>query len=153
MIRVTSRGSAGLASSSDQISWRSSVRALMTTIGWSASNERSMSVIGTAPVRSKAAGVSSPGTLVTSMLPGLNPSLQLYGAALTGLPSRFFGIHSSRSASRLPVGLVGSARVKRSLGHGYRHAEGSSGSHATAAPAGSNANAAATAAMSTPALT
>ena len=77
MISVTSRGSAGLASSSDQISWRSSVRALMTTIGWAGSNERSMSVIGTAPVRSNAAGVSRPGTFVTIMLPGLKPSLQL----------------------------------------------------------------------------
>ena len=38
---------------------------------------RSMSVIGTAPVRRKASGVSSPGTLVTIMLPGLKPSLQL----------------------------------------------------------------------------
>src|SRR6187401_2406303 len=121
----------------------------MTTIGWAASKERSMSVIGTAPVRAKAAGVSRPGTFVTIMLPGLKPSLQLYGAELTGLPRRFFGIHSSRSASRLPVGLVGSARVKWSLGHGYRHAAGSSGSQATAAPAGTNKKAAAAAAMST----
>jgi hypothetical protein len=36
----------------------------------------------------------------------------LYGAELTGFPKRFFGIQSSRSASRRPVGLVGSARVK-----------------------------------------
>ena len=53
------------------------MRALMTTTGWSASKERSMSVIGTAPVRAKAAGVSSPGSFVTIMLPGLKPSLQL----------------------------------------------------------------------------
>src|SRR5215212_1438652 len=112
-----------------------------------------MSVIGTAPVRAKAAGVSSPGTFVTIMLPGLKPSFQLYGAALTGLPSRLRGIQSSRRASRLPVGLVGSALVKWSFGHGYRQAAGSSGSQATAAPAGNATNAATTTAMSTPALT
>jgi hypothetical protein len=49
----------------------------MTTTGWSSSKERSMSVIGTAPVRAKASGVSRPGTLVTIMLPGLKPSLWL----------------------------------------------------------------------------
>src|SRR5687767_2466982 len=151
MISVTSRGSAGLASSSDQIRWRSSVRALMTTIGCAGSKLRSTSVIGTAPVRRNASGVSSPGTFVTILLPGLKPSLQLYGAELTGLPKRFFGIQSSRRASRLPVGLVESARVKWSFGHGYRQAAGSSGSHANAAPAGTNRNAATTAAMSTPA--
>ena len=47
----------------------------MTTTGCSGSNERSMSVIGTAPVRANAAGVSRPGTFVTIMLPGLKPSL------------------------------------------------------------------------------
>ena len=36
-----------------------------------------MSVIGTAPVRAKASGVSRPGTFVTIMLPGLKPSLKL----------------------------------------------------------------------------
>src|SRR6187551_962295 len=112
-----------------------------------------MSVIGTAPVRRNASGVSSPGTLVTISFPGLKPSFQLYGAALIGLPSRFLGIQSSWSASRLPVGLVGSARVKWSFGHGYRHADGSSGSQANALPTGTSTNAAATAAMSTPART
>src|SRR4051794_40779857 len=112
-----------------------------------------MSVIGTAPVRRNASGVSSPGTFVTIMLPGLNPSFQLYGAALTGLPNRFFGIQSSCRASRLPVGLVGSALVKWSFGHGYRHADGSSGSQANAPAAGNTKNAAAIAAMSTPART
>ena len=74
------RGVAGveaLASSSDQISWRRPVRALMTSTGWSGSNDRAMSVIGTAPVLAKAAGVSSPGTLVTIGAPGLKPSDQL----------------------------------------------------------------------------
>jgi hypothetical protein len=94
------------------------VRALITTTGWAGSKERSTSVIGTAPVRRNASGVSSPGTLVTIMLPGLKPSLWLYGAALTGLPSRLRGISSSRSASRRPVAVEGSATVKWSFGHG-----------------------------------
>jgi hypothetical protein len=117
-IRVTSRGSAGLASSSDQISWRWRVRALITTTGWPGSKERSMSVIGTAPVRRKASGVSSPGTFVTIMLPGLKPSFWRYGAALTGFPKRLRGISSSVSASRRPVAVEGSAVVKWSFGHG-----------------------------------
>src|SRR5215210_7078541 len=112
-----------------------------------------MSVIGTAPVRANASGVSSPGTFVTIMFPGLKPSFQLYGAALTGFPSRLRGIHSSRSARRRPVGLEASALVKWSFGHGYRQAAGSSGSQANAAPAGSNKKAAKTAPMSTPART
>ena len=51
------------------------------------------------------------------------------------------------------TGLVESARVNWSFGHGYRQAAGSSGSHANAAPAGTTRNAATTAAMSTPART
>ena len=36
-----------------------------------------MSVIGTAPLRAKASGVSRPGTLVTMSAPGLKPSARL----------------------------------------------------------------------------
>ena len=97
-----------------------------------------MSVIGTAPVRANAAGVSRPGTFVTIMLPGLKPSLRVVRRGAHRLAGRLRGIHSSRRARRLPVGLESSARVKWSFGHGYRHAAGSSGSQANAAPAGSN---------------
>ena len=48
-------------SSSAQISWRLPVSASITTIGWSGSKERAMSVIGTAPVCANASGVSMPG--------------------------------------------------------------------------------------------
>jgi hypothetical protein len=64
-------------SSSAQISWRRPVRALITTTGWSRSKERPMSVIGTAPVRANAAGVSRPGTFVMIVEPGLKPSERL----------------------------------------------------------------------------
>ena len=70
-------GVEALESSSVQISCRRSVRALITRIGAAASSERATSVIGADPVRAKAAGVSSPGTLVTIGAPGLKPSDQL----------------------------------------------------------------------------
>jgi hypothetical protein len=79
MISVTSAGSVGFESISDQIGWRCFVRALMTTTGWASSKVRAMSVMGTGAVCAKAAGVSRPGTLVMIMLPGLKPSLRLYG--------------------------------------------------------------------------
>ncbi len=77
MSSAVSRGDVAFESSSDQISCRRPVRALMSTIGWSRSKERPRSVIGTAPLRANASGVSRPGTLVTMSAPGLNPSARL----------------------------------------------------------------------------
>ena len=70
-----SAGLLAFESSSDQISWRLPVRALMTRIGWFRSKLRPMSVIGTAPVLANASGVSRPGTFVTIGAP--KPSDQL----------------------------------------------------------------------------
>ena len=62
-----------LESISAQKRWWASVDALTRTIGASASSERSMSVIGTAPVAPR----STPGTRSTMLAPGLKPSLRL----------------------------------------------------------------------------
>lgn len=83
-----------------------------------------MSVIGTRPVRPK----SSPGTKVWIGEPGLKPSLRLYSSGRIGTPAALRGIPSSGSASRLPVGVEASGRVKKSFGHGCRQTAGSSGS-------------------------
>ena len=61
-------------SSSAQMSCRLRVRASITTTAWRREKLRAISVTGTAPVRAKAAGVSSLGTRVTMVWPGLNPS-------------------------------------------------------------------------------
>jgi len=89
-----------------------------------------MSVIGTAPVRSNAACVSSPGTLVTSTEPGLKPSARFWSLTSIGLPATLRGTEAASSATRRPVAVDGSATVNASLGHGYRHSAASSGSHA-----------------------
>ena len=66
-----------------------------------------MSVIGTAPVRSNAAWLSSPGTLVTIMFPGEKPSARFWSVGSIGLPARFFGTEALFRFSLRPVGGVG----------------------------------------------
>ncbi len=112
MISVLSAGSDGLESISDQMSWRWPVSALITTTGWSGSNDSSISVIGTAPVLSNACWLSSPGTLVMIMFPGLNPSLRLNGSGRIGTSCRLRGIDRTSRFTRRPVGVEGSGTVK-----------------------------------------
>ena len=61
---------------------------------------------------SKAAGVSTFGTLTMIMLPGLKPSARFMSDWSIGTPLMFFGIDSRFRLSRMPVGLVGVLRVK-----------------------------------------
>src|SRR5690348_8440852 len=100
------------ASSSDQISWRWWVFALITTIGWPGSYVRETSVIGTAPVFWKAVGLSSPGTCVTISWPGLKPSLRFQSVGSIGLPAAFLGIEARSRLTRRPVSVVLSGTVK-----------------------------------------
>ena len=112
MIRLTSLGFVGFASSSAQIRWRLRVAALITTIGWSARLNWAMSVMGTAPVFWKAVGVSRPGTLVTISWPGLKPSLRFQSSGRIGLLAMLRGIARMFRSSRRPVSVVASATVK-----------------------------------------
>ena len=86
--------------------------AFRTTTAWSGSYVRSMSVIGTAPVRSNAACVSRPGTLVVIFWPGLKPSLRFHSVGWIGLPAMLRGIASGFRFRRRPVSVDGSATVK-----------------------------------------
>ena len=63
-----------------------------------------------------------PGHLRDDHVAGAEAVVPVVRPELTGFPSRFFGIQSSWSASRLPVGLVGSARVngRSATGRGTR---------------------------------
>src|SRR4051794_12167398 len=82
-----------------------------------------MSVIGTAPVFAR----SSPGTYVTISEPGENPSARFQSVGSIGLPATLRGIELRSNAIRRPVGVERSGFVKKSLGNGSMHAEGSIG--------------------------
>ena len=71
-----------------------------------------MSVIGTEPVRWKAAGVSRPGTLVMISWPGLKPSARLYSVTSSGRPSLLRGVDAAERFTRRPVSLCRSGTVK-----------------------------------------
>jgi len=101
-----------LASTSDQIRWRRSESASITTTGWFGSKLRATSEIGTAPVASNAFWLSSPGTCVTISCPGLKPSFMLYGPGSIGFCATLRGMSANRKSMRSPVGVEGSAFVK-----------------------------------------
>src|SRR4029079_4516696 len=92
-------------------------------MGWSARNDAPMSVIGAAPGPAR----SSPGTYVTIMAPGLNPSLRFHSVGSMATPLEFDGIDRRSKCTRRPVPLVGSATVKKSFGNGMRHLLGAIG--------------------------
>ncbi len=106
MIRSVLSGEVAVESISDQISWRCPVEASISTMGWFGAKAWSMSVRGTAPVFWKASGLSRPGTLVTMLSPGLNPSLVLIPAGLTCTPFLLAGVDASLRLSRCPVGVL-----------------------------------------------
>jgi hypothetical protein len=70
-----------------------------------------MSVRGTEPVFWKAAGVSRPGTRVTTLSPGLKPSLRLMSAGLMWMFAAFAGVDAISRLRRSPVGVLESDAV------------------------------------------
>jgi hypothetical protein len=100
------------ASSSAQIGWRLPVRASISTTGWRRARLRSMSVIGTIPLRSNARRLSRPGMRTMICWPGLNPSARFQSRGSIRTPSAFAGIAARGSASRLPVGVLPSRLAK-----------------------------------------
>ena len=101
------------------------MRALITTTGDRFARLRERSVIGGSLLFAAASSVSSPGTFVSIMEPGLKPSARFMSVGLIGFPSLFFGIEASFRWSRRPVSEERSRFVNRSFGHGYRHTAGS----------------------------
>jgi hypothetical protein len=69
-------------------------------------------------VRRAAAGVSRPGTFVSSIEPGLKPSARFMSRGSIGVPALLRGIEARARSRRLPVGVERSDSVNRSFGHG-----------------------------------
>src|SRR3954467_6993606 len=97
-----------------------------------------MSVIGTAPVLAR----SRPGTYVTISEPGENPPAWFQSGGSIGLPATLRGIEARSNATRRPVGVERSGFVKKSLGNGSMHADGSIGSQPAADAGAASARAA-----------
>src|SRR4051794_27425929 len=87
-----------------------------------------MSVSGTPPVPAKARALSLPGTFVMTSEPGEKPSALFQSVGSIGLPAMLRGMASGLKLTWRPVGVDGSAFVKKSLGNGSMHADGSIGS-------------------------
>ena len=87
------------------------MEASISTIGWFGAKAWSMSVSGTAPVFWKAVGLSSPGTRVTMLSPGLKPSLRLMSTGSMWTPSLLAGVEVALRLTRSPVGVLESGTV------------------------------------------
>src|ERR671918_2056935 len=125
MIRTRSRGRLGFESISAQTGWRLPVRALITTTGERLARLLRRSPIGGSFERRAAAGVSSPGTFVSSIEPGLKPSARFMSTGSIGLPALLRGIEARLRLRRRSVGVALSRLGKWSFGHGYRQTAGS----------------------------
>jgi hypothetical protein len=66
---------------------------------------------------------------VTIGEPGLKPSSRFQSVGSIGAPAALRGVADGSTSRRSPVAVDGSARVKKSSGHGSRQSEGSIGSH------------------------
>src|SRR5262245_62194673 len=86
-----------------------------------------MSVFVGGAVFANACGLSIPGTCVTIGEPGLQPSSRFQSVGSIGTPATFAGVARGLMSSRSPVGAAGTGWVKKSVGHGRRQSEGSSG--------------------------
>ena len=94
------------------------MRALITSTGERLRRLWLRSPIGGSFERRTAAGLSRPGTLVASSVPGLKPSARLRSVGSIGLPALLRGIERRLRLTCRPVSLPLSRLVKRSFGHG-----------------------------------
>ncbi len=64
---------------------------------------------------------SSPGSCTMIWEPGLHPSARFWSVTSIGAPEALVGSDAEESASRRPVGVLGSRTVKWSFGNGSMH--------------------------------